>query len=65
MAAGALKGEHYAGQLLVRNFLAAALMAYLVILAKQAKKIAMGKKYCTGTFSACERSLFSKMGVIT
>ena len=58
-----LQGQHNTGQIAVRNFLAAALMADVEVLTEQTHQVAMGEKDRSGAMPAHERILFPKMGI--
>jgi hypothetical protein len=59
-----LQSEHDCSQLLLRNFLTAAFMADIEILAKQTHEIAVRKKYGTGAMFANQRRFLSEMRVV-
>ncbi len=58
-----LQGQHNTGQIAVRNFLAAALMADVEVLTEQTHQVAMGEKNRAGAMPAHERILLPKMGI--
>jgi hypothetical protein len=60
-----LQDEHYVGKLLIRYLSAATLVTDVVILAKYAQQIAVGKKNGAGTMGSDQWLFFPKMRIVT
>src|SRR3972149_682510 len=64
VAAGGPQADHDAGQALGRDFLAAHLVADIVVLAEQATEVAAGEEDRAGAATADEWRLFAKVRAV-